>query len=266
MTWFKTDDGFWRHKKVRRLGDIKLVAVGLWQLAGSHSSDELSDGFVPFDVLYQWDPDGVATAKLIEVNLWELDSVDGEDGIRFHDWLDYNPSREKVLADREKERVKKERMRAALADKRRRNTRSTRPRGTTSGTAKGTHPGSPALPDPGSLPSSGTPAVSAAEVPPPASPETRASARQLAGLKPAKHRRHPKTWIPDGARPLMNTVRDPDPAASGRSRPSDAQRAEQDRLAELDAVQVADPGPGGVSPPPVADVDPVLDQQKRDTA
>lgn len=255
MTWFKVDDGFWRHRKVRLLGDEKAAAVGVWMLAGSHAADELSDGFVPFDVLRQWDPDGKLTARLIEAELWVEATVRGEDGIQFWDWLDYNPSREKVLADRAREAAKKAKARAALAEKRLRNSRSARPGGTPSGTRRGTPSGSPALPDPGSLPSSGTPAADAgggapaavpAEHVPSSTAETRARAREIAGLRPPPRRRGRHASAQD--RPLMASVRDA--------------RSEQDRLAELDAVQAVDPPPGGL-PPPGAGDEPAVYQEKR---
>lgn len=108
MPWFKTDDGFWRHRKVRKLGREKvsvpaLVAcAGLWQLAGSWAAEniEQTDGFVPWDVIEDWDSKRALAARLLISGLWEHAEHDGEMGIRYHDWPDYNPSAAQVTAER----------------------------------------------------------------------------------------------------------------------------------------------------------------------
>jgi hypothetical protein len=101
MTWFKVDDGFWRHRKVRLLGaEHKVAAVGCWTLSGDWSADNLTDGFVPAEIVADWDPTGVLTERLIAVGLWSKDTYDGETGIRYHDWHDSQPSKSDVLAER----------------------------------------------------------------------------------------------------------------------------------------------------------------------
>lgn len=108
MTWFKTDDGFWRHRKVRKLGRAKLTTTaqvacaGLWQLAGSWAADNESDGFVPTEQVQQWDPKLTLVARLVHVGLWHETEVDGEPGYRFHDWHDYNPTADEVQDKRAK--------------------------------------------------------------------------------------------------------------------------------------------------------------------
>jgi len=100
MVWFKVDDQFHRGKKVRRLGAEKLPAVGLWTLCGDWSADELTDGFVPWDVIESWDPQRTYAKRLIDVTLWSEVTVDDETGIQFHDWPNYQPMRAAVLAER----------------------------------------------------------------------------------------------------------------------------------------------------------------------
>lgn len=108
MPWFKTDDGFWRHRKVRKLGRERvsvpaLVAcTGLWQLAGSWAAENIehTDGFVPWDVVEDWDPKRALATRLLNAGLWEHAEHDGDDGIRYHDWPDYNPSAAQVIAER----------------------------------------------------------------------------------------------------------------------------------------------------------------------
>lgn len=112
MTWFKVDDGFHSHPK---MVDASDAAVALWTRAGSWASAHLTDGFVPSGMPARFcgDPDAAAE-ELISRGVWTRT----RGGFQFHDWLDYNPSKEKVLTDRAKEREKKRRMRAALAKKR----------------------------------------------------------------------------------------------------------------------------------------------------
>jgi hypothetical protein len=95
MTWVRLDDGFYDHPKITRIG---LAAAGLFVNSLCYSARQLTDGFIPTAALA-----GLASGKpgklpqlLIKEGLWE--AVDG--GYRIHDYLDYNPSREKVLARR----------------------------------------------------------------------------------------------------------------------------------------------------------------------
>lgn len=268
MTWMKIDDGLHGHRKALRAG---AEAMGLWLMAGSWVADQLTDGFVPDYVVRQFVADAPAVAaRLVATGLWMEGEHDGDRGWWFHDWLDHNPSREKVLEDRRKDAEKKARMRAALAEKRRKG-RSTRPRGTPAGTPEGTpettHSGTPRLPDPGSLPSSGTPADGGrgAERPPsrvvvrpvpehsPASSEqARAEARAVLDRKVPRSQRH------EGRRPLLLSVQD----VPRRTRsPAETERDEQDRMAELDAVQT-DPEPDPAAP---LDADSRHDQRKQGT-
>lgn len=273
MTWFKVDDGFWRHRKVRLLGSDKAAAVGVWMLAGSHAAEELSDGFVPHEVLRQWDPDGAMTNRLIEVGLWAATHVMGEDGVQFHDWLDYNPSREKVLADRAREAEKKAKARAALAE-RRHQSRSARP----GGTPQVTPTGSAALPEPvpGSPPSSGNPGPAGRDAERPPVPDAVREAREryqrqpstdgLAVARAALDALVPRSKRPatdrrgrrrgsSGQIPMVASVR-PDPAA--------VERAEQDRLAELEVTQAPAPGTARASPAASASaLDDLPDQQEQ---
>lgn len=107
MTWFKVDDKFHDHPKARRAG---LAACGLWLRSGSWSADNLTDGFIPDDVLPRWSGRGVDVFELsdalVAVGLWERDAVGGEDGYRFRKWAKYQPTKAKVLADREAARVR----------------------------------------------------------------------------------------------------------------------------------------------------------------
>ncbi|PXY27415.1 hypothetical protein [Prauserella muralis] len=119
MTWFKSDDSFWRHPKVRKLGKDRLPAVGLWELAGTWCADNVAvnvaDGFVPDEQVETWDPRHRYAKRLVAVGLWERAEVEGEQGYVFHDWPDYNPTRATVEADREAWRQRKAEQRAKRA-------------------------------------------------------------------------------------------------------------------------------------------------------
>lgn len=98
MTWFRVDDKFHSHKKRMRAG---MAATGLWTTAGSWCSDQLTDGFIPDYVCATFDPDWeVLAGRLVAAGLWETAEHDGDKGWRFHQWLEQQPSREQVEAQR----------------------------------------------------------------------------------------------------------------------------------------------------------------------
>lgn len=101
MVWFRIDDGFWRHGKVRRLGRQRVLAVGVWSLCGDWSSDNLTDGFVPWEVVESWDPQRKSARRLLDAGLWEDATNGDEHGIQFHDWADSNPTRDQVIQRRQ---------------------------------------------------------------------------------------------------------------------------------------------------------------------
>lgn len=96
MTWFKIDDSFYDHPKVF---DAPDCAVALWTRAGSWSSRNRTGGFVPSRMPARLcdDPDR-AVAELVRRGLWSRASG----GYRFHDWTDFNPSREEATAAADK--------------------------------------------------------------------------------------------------------------------------------------------------------------------
>lgn len=93
MAWFKVDDALAMHVKAFAAGN---AALGLWVRAGSWSMQQLTDGFIPQGVVAAlgggWDD----AAALINAGLWH--QADG--GYQFHDWAEYQPTREQVLAER----------------------------------------------------------------------------------------------------------------------------------------------------------------------
>ena len=110
MTWFKVDDSFHSHPKAMAAGP---AAVGLWTIAGSWSNANLTDGFVPDYMLPRFAEDAHELAlKLVAAGLWRR----AKGGHRFHDWGDYQPTRETVLNERRKWSEKKARQRAGKQD------------------------------------------------------------------------------------------------------------------------------------------------------
>lgn len=91
--------------------------MGLWTVAGSWSSQQLTEGFVPEWFVATW-PNGKKLARaLVEAGLWN--EADGpEPGWTFHDWTDANPTAEKEKERRRKARERQRRLREKSAAKR----------------------------------------------------------------------------------------------------------------------------------------------------
>ena len=104
MTWFKVDDGFYDHPKT---DDLPLDAIGLWLLCGTYCARHLTDGVVSANRVARFGGSADAIDALISCGLW----VDHPEGYRFNDWHDYQPTREAVMADRERERLRKAKQR-----------------------------------------------------------------------------------------------------------------------------------------------------------
>ncbi len=105
MVWFKVDDSFWSHPKVLTLsGD----ALALWVRAGAYCGQQLTDGFVSLQALRML-ADRDAAVELANAGLWE--SVRG--GFQFHDWAEYQPTREHVIEERKKATERKRKSRQA---------------------------------------------------------------------------------------------------------------------------------------------------------
>jgi len=96
MTWFKVDDKLHDHRKARAAG---AAAMGVWVLAGSWAADNLTDGFIPATILPRWGRPRDAT-RLVDVGLWFADKQDGEEGWRFHEWHERQPTRAQRLEER----------------------------------------------------------------------------------------------------------------------------------------------------------------------
>jgi general stress protein YciG len=108
LAWVKIDDHFAEHPKIATAGPL---AGWLHVCALCYCNRHLTDGFIPARIVgtladftgINDEANGEAKPKqlastLLHVGLWE--EADG--GYRIHDYLEYNPSRDEVLATREK--------------------------------------------------------------------------------------------------------------------------------------------------------------------
>lgn len=104
MPWFKVDDNLAFHPKSIRAGN---GAMGLWVRAGSWCAQQLTDGYVPADVVPML---GTATqaSKLVSVGLWH--PVEG--GFRFHEWEERQPNKVTIEEERAAARERMRKIRA----------------------------------------------------------------------------------------------------------------------------------------------------------
>lgn len=117
MPWFKIDDAWWRSRKVRKLGrrtvtvSAQVAGSGVWALAGDWAADNLTDGFVPWEIVEDWDPERDIASRLITVGFWYETEHDGEAGIQFHDWADWQPTKDQVTQRRKADAERRARWR-----------------------------------------------------------------------------------------------------------------------------------------------------------
>lgn len=105
MPWFNVDDGFAFHRKAVKAGN---AALGLWTRAGSWCAQQLTDGFVPDEIVLVLGSVSQA-GRLVSAALWM--KVDG--GYQFHEWSvdGRNPTKKDVMERRRKETERKQRLR-----------------------------------------------------------------------------------------------------------------------------------------------------------
>lgn len=103
MPWLRVDDNLALHPKVLQAGN---AAMGMWVRAGSWAAQQLTDGFVPDEVVVLLGGHS-AGRRLVAAGLW----VRGTDGYWFHQWDERQPTREKVERDRKAASIRKDRWR-----------------------------------------------------------------------------------------------------------------------------------------------------------
>lgn len=113
MAWGKVDDKLYSSPKWMQ---VSKGGKALWVSALSWCMAQLTDGAVPKRTCSMLGASTQDARSLVEAGLW----TETEDGYQFHDWLDYQPSREQVLSEREaaRQRQQKARDRAKASRKR----------------------------------------------------------------------------------------------------------------------------------------------------
>lgn len=94
MSWAKLDDHLRDHPKVMGLGRERYACMGVWLDALCYASEHLTDGILPSGLVSMYPKRLVVL--LVEAGLWER----GPEGYEIHDYLEMNPSRERVFAER----------------------------------------------------------------------------------------------------------------------------------------------------------------------
>jgi len=89
MTWFTVDDHFWGNPKRTASSP---AALGLWVVAGSWCAKQMNGGNVPKNALAMLGGTPKLARALVDVGLW----VTTEAGWRFHDWDDYQLSKDDI--------------------------------------------------------------------------------------------------------------------------------------------------------------------------
>lgn len=95
MSWLKLDDRFFDNPKIVALSDAAQLS---YIKGAAYCARELTDGFIPMRRAREF-----ANPKVIKElvpTLWEP----ATDGYMVHDYLDYNPTKAKVEAERKKAR------------------------------------------------------------------------------------------------------------------------------------------------------------------
>lgn len=119
MSWFKVDDGFHDHPKVHGLaeqaGQRFTLCMTIWTLSGCYAGRHETNGRVTIATLCRLVPGPPreelerAALDLVAVGLWERDG----DSYLFHDWADYQPTREEKAEKRAQDRARQARSRGA---------------------------------------------------------------------------------------------------------------------------------------------------------
>ncbi len=108
MPWGRLDDTLYDHPKLDALGSAKLQGVGLWTLAITWSNRWLTDGAIPTERIKKLGGSVALANRLVDAGLFDKTAT----GYQIHDFLEFNDSREEILAKRAQERDKKRRQRA----------------------------------------------------------------------------------------------------------------------------------------------------------
>jgi hypothetical protein len=111
MPWFKVDDDFYGHPKIKAIPRRhRNAAISLWVLAGSWCARYLTDGVIPDNQVQDLGYTQRDAANLVDARLW----IPIPGGYQFHDWAAYQPTR--IHVEGERERLRKRRAARRRAD------------------------------------------------------------------------------------------------------------------------------------------------------
>ncbi|WP_167198004.1 hypothetical protein [Brevibacterium pigmentatum] len=113
MPWGKIDDKLYSSPKWMT---VSKGGKALWVSALSWCMAQLTDGAVTKQTCFMLGASTKDARSLVEAGLWD----ETPNGYQFHDWLDYQPSRQQVLAERESARQRQQRARDKASSSRKR--------------------------------------------------------------------------------------------------------------------------------------------------
>ncbi len=103
MTWLKLDDQMADHPKFLVLGDDYETGLAVYIAGLCYCGKHLTDGLIPRVRAHTLTPSAERMApRLVEVGVWHDEGA----AYRVHDFLEYNPTKEKVLANRKATRLR----------------------------------------------------------------------------------------------------------------------------------------------------------------
>lgn len=113
MPWVKVSDDLYSHPKIVAAPPLarSLFIAGLCHCAAGLTDGAIATGALPL-LLAQTGAKAGHAKDLVSVGLWSSTAT----GWEVNDYLDYNPSREKVQAERDAARLRKERQRSRGRD------------------------------------------------------------------------------------------------------------------------------------------------------
>lgn len=108
MPWVRIDDALPDHPKVAHVDDDAAMWLHVCGLC--YANRYLTNGFIPTGQVRKLTKSGRGADKLVKAGLWD----EAEGGYQIHGYLEYQLSRDKVLAERE---AAKKRMAAARGER-----------------------------------------------------------------------------------------------------------------------------------------------------
>jgi hypothetical protein len=119
VTWFRIDDNFYDHPKVKAIprGNLRKGAVALWTRAGAWCA-RYTDGILSADSLADFDGTTREAQALVDARLWHDEHHTCPDcppcppgHYLFHQWLEQQPAKAAVERRRDEARERMRRLR-----------------------------------------------------------------------------------------------------------------------------------------------------------